>query len=164
MRLDGRQISTDHDRWQDVNPADHHPPAYTYRIALNSQSIGAGSAYQHREALGNAGHKLIEAVLRGNQSVNVQGHTGVFAVGTEVPGECSSLGIKPINYAGYVTSYMGVYSRIHGDSYLTPPMFGGLVRLRDLFIDTATDEAVIEFFNASPFIRFFSVFGTVRVK
>jgi hypothetical protein len=59
---------------------------------------------------------------------------------------------------------MGGYSRLHGDAYLTPNLFGGMVRLRDAYIDTATDEAVLEFYNHRPIARIMLCYGTVMVK
>jgi len=106
----------------------------------------------------------MRVILRGNQSVNIQGHTGVSIVASDVAGGCSAIGIKPYGAGGYYTSYMGGYSRLHGDSYLTPNMFGGTVRLRDAYFDTATYEPVLEFYNWRPFGTFFLAYGTGLVK
>lgn len=93
---------------------------------------------------------------------DIQGHTGLFCMGTDVSGDCTSVGIKPYGSGGYPTTYMGGYSRIHGDAYLSPPMFGGQVRLRDVWIDG--DEAVFEFYNAMATSRTMSCYGAVQVK
>ena len=155
------QIITDHERITG-DEHDHHPRGLSYTVLVNSQSIPASSAWEHRYDLGRSGYKTLRALLRGNENVNIIGHTGIFVMGTDTSGECTGIGIKPYGAGGYVTSYMGAYSRIHGDSYLTPPMFGGLVRLRDVYIDD--DEAVLEFYNAAAFSRTMSVYGTVMVK
>jgi hypothetical protein len=160
MRL-GEQIVTDHDMLLDVGEDDHHPSVVYYDVIVNSQSIPASSAWEHREPLGQPGHKTLRAILRGDENVDIQGHTGVFVVAGDSAGECSGIGIKPYG-SGYVTSYMGGYSRLHGDAYLTPPMFGGGVRLRNAYIDGS--DAVLEFYNAAAVTRFMSCYGSVVVK
>lgn len=161
MRL-GKHIVTDHDALTNIEDDDHHPSVVYYDIIINSQSIPAGTAWEHREALGGSGHKTMRAILRGSQSVDVQGHTGVFVIAGDVSAECSGIGIKPYGAGGYPTSYMGGYSRLHGDSYLTPPMFGGGIRLRNAYIDGA--DAVLEFYNSAVITRFMSCYGSVVVK
>lgn len=146
-----------------MDPHKHHPQGVSYTILINSQAIPANSAWEHRYDLGMSGYKTIRALLRGYQSVDIIGHTGVFVIGSDVSGECTGIGIKPYHGpGGYTTSYMGAYSRIHGDSYLTPNLFGGMVRLRDCYIDD--DEAVLEFYNHRPLERTMSCYGTVLVK
>jgi hypothetical protein len=161
MRLGGRRIVATHDALLDVGEEDHHPRATSFSILINSQAIPAGSAWEYRVDLGDDRHRTLRAVLRGNQNVDIQGHTGVFVLGSDSSGQCSGIGIKPYG-SGYVTSYMGGYSRIHGDSYLTPPMFGGGIRLRDAYIDGT--DAVLEFFNPAVIQRFMSCYGAVAVK
>jgi hypothetical protein len=58
---------------------------------------------------------------------------------------------------------MGQYSRIHGDSYLSPRIFGGNgIHLRDAYIDG--DEVVLEFYNSAGTARNLTVYGMGAVK
>lgn len=84
--------------------------------------------------------------------------------------ECSSIGLKPYGPgSGYYTSYMGGYSRLHGDSYLSPSMFGPTfssptIRLRDAYFDTATNQVVLEFYNTNVVSKNLTVYGNGLVK
>lgn len=162
MRLDREEKSVDHDDFTGQTADDHHPQGESFRILINLQSIGATSAYEFRQSI-KGGHKTIRAILRGLQSTDVQGHVGAFVMGNDNSGECTGVSVTPYG-SGYPTTYMGCYSRIHGDSYLTHSIFGGAVRLRDIYIDTATDEAVLEFYNAGGLTTFFSCYGLIEVK
>jgi len=162
LRLEGKGKLADHDLTNGIGEHDHHPRGQSFRVLINNQSIPGSSAYEHRVSLGREGHKTIRAVLRGNQNVDIQGHTGCVLIGTDTSQECTGFSIKPYGGSGYPISYMGCYSRLHGDSYLTPALFGGLVRMRDIYIDG--DEAVLEFYNVSGFTRFFNCYGMVEVK
>lgn len=165
MRLSYEPSVQDHDLLLDVETQSHHPPGEHFRILVNSQFVPAFSAWEFRQTLAFDGHKTVRAILRGSESTNIQGHTGVFCMGTDTATESTAVGIKP--YAGgYPTSYMGGYSRIHGDSYLTPPMFGPStnpqVRLRDIYIDG--DEVVVEFYNPTSGSQIMNCYGAVHVK
>jgi len=166
LRLSYEPTVEDHDLLLDINADSHHPPGEHFRILINSQSVPALSAWELRQTLTYDGHKTIRAIIRGSEQTDIQGHTGVFCMGTDNTQESTSVGIKPYGGGGYPTSYMGGYSRIHGDAYLTPPMFGTTsppqVRIRDIYIDG--DEAVIEFYNATVIARSINVYGAVHVK
>jgi hypothetical protein len=160
MRLQ-KQIVTDHDFLQDINEDDHHLPVTYFTVAINSQSVNPASAYEVRIDLGNSGHKTIRVILRGNTEINIQGYEGCFVLGTDVSEECSSFTMMKYS-ATYITSYMGGYSRIHGDSYLSRALFGE-VFLRDVYIDG--DEAVLEFYNTNASqSKNLTVYGTGVVK
>lgn len=163
MRLD-RSVVTDHDLLQDVSPHDHHPAVETFSLAINSQAIGALSAYQWKSPVLQAGHKVVRLILRGNEAVNIQGHVGVFVVASDVAAACSAIGLKPYGAGGYYTSYMGGYSRLHGDSYLSPDAFGTSVRLRDVFFDTSTNQVVVEFYNTAGSAKTVTAYGSGLVK
>lgn len=153
----------DHDEFNDVDEGSHHPRGEWFAIIINSQSVPPSGTYEHRVSI-EPGHKAIRAILRGNQSTDIQGHTGVVVMGTDSQQESLCVNIKPYGAGGYPTSYMGCYSRLHGDSYLTHAMFGGAVRLQDVYIDTATDEAVLVFANVLLATRFMSCYGQVQLK
>ena len=68
-------------------------------------------------------------------------------------------------YTSIYYVYMGAFSRLHGDSYLSDNEFGGnSIVLRDAYIDTATDEGVLEFYNRSSTTKKLVAYGTVMVK
>lgn len=160
MRLN-RYVITDHDSMIGVAEEDHHPQGTSYTILINSQAISAYSAYEHRQSLGSGNHKTLRANLRGYQQVGLQGYTGVFVLAGNTSEDCTGISLVP--YGGtYPTSYMGAYSRIHGDSYLTYSLFGIGVHLRNVYIDD--DEAVFEFYNSSSSDRTFSCYGTFLIK
>lgn len=161
MRLE-KQTVKDHDLMQETGEDDHHPRGTSYTILINSQNISAYSTYEHRYDLGKSGHQVIRAFLRGSESVDIQGHTGAFVIGSDTQQDSSGVSIRPYG-SSYVTSYMGAYSRIHGDSYLTHVnLFGTSIMLRDVYIDGT--EAVLEFYNSASVTRTLSVYGTVVVK
>lgn len=162
MRLQEKLFLKDHDLLPGQDPEDHHPPGEHFRILLNFWSIGAGGTRQFRQSLTYDGHKTIRAILRGSQATDIQGHTGVFVIGSDTQQESAAVSIKPYGGGGYPTSYMGGYSRLHGDSYLTPNLWGA-ARLVDVWIDG--DEAVFEFYNSNAILGIFiAVYGAVHVK
>lgn len=162
MRLRSKEKLADHNQIQGQQPEDHHPPAEFYRIIINSQSVPATGAVELRQSLIYDGHKTIRAVLRGHENTDIQGHTGAFVQGSDLENDSIGASCRPYGGAGYTISYMGSYSRIHGDSYLTNAMFGNNIRLRDIWIDD--DEAVLEFYNAAGTAQNLTVYGTVMVK
>lgn len=146
MRLEGRDVVTDHDLLTDVALEDHHTSAVTAKIIVNSLSIPPGT-YVHYVALGKSGCRTVQGIIRGNVSVDIQGHTGVWFMGTSTPLNSSSVGLRP--YPTGTQSYVGGYSRLHGDTYLSHPDFGAnLIYLLDVYISGS--NAVFTFFNAHP--------------
>lgn len=162
MRLDYNPKLKDHDGLDDIAPASHHPPGEHYRILINSQAIAGSSTYELRQTLTYAGHKTIRAILRAAVQTDIQGHTGVFCVGSDSVQESAAVGIQPYGGGGYPTTYMGGYSRIHGDSYLSPAIFGNGIRLDDCYVDD--DEAVFVFRNILGTSQNLVVYGAVHVK
>jgi hypothetical protein len=162
MRLNSDGIVTDHGLLTGVDEDDHHNRGESATVLVNPTPISPG-AYEVRVALSKTGFRTFRALLRGSGNVDIQGHVGVFVIAGGVSGECSGIGIAPYGASGYVTSYMGAYSRIHGDSYLSPSgTFGDSIALRDAYIDG--DEAVLEFYNASGLTKSLTVYGTLAVK
>jgi len=162
VRLAGAGIVTDHDFLTGVTEDDHHNRAISRTVLVNAQSIAPG-AYELRVSLGSSGFRTFRALLRGSISVDIQGHVGVFLIAGGASEDCSAIGIAPYGGSGYTTSYMGAYSRIHGDSYLSLiGTFGSGIALRDAYIDD--DEAVLEFYNTSGSNRTLTVYGTLAVK
>lgn len=163
LRLQKNSILANHTLFPDQSEHSHHPRGEVFYIVINSQSIVSGGTYTYRVSI-DPDHKAIRAILRGNQSTDVQGHTGVVAMGTDNQQESMCVNIKPYGAGAYPTTYMGCYSRLHGDAYLTSAMFGGGIRLQDIYIDTATDEGVLVFYNPSILTRFMSCYGQIQVK
>jgi hypothetical protein len=162
MRTSMPQMVADHLLLQGITPSDHHNPVTTFTVLINSLSIAPGS-YEHRVALPTDGYKTIRAILRGSEAVQIQGHGGCSAVGTDTSEESTAIGIRPYGAGGYPTSYMGAYSRLHGDSHLTwSGVFGTSITLQDLYLDG--DEAVLVFYNTSGSNKNLQVYGTVVVK
>lgn len=160
MRLVGHDVATDHALLADVGAGDHHAQAAGQRFAINGQSIGPGS-YSLRVALGHTGCQVLRAIMRGPITVGVQGHTGVFVVGTATAAQSCAIGIRP--YPGGLQAYMGGYSRLHGDSFLSYADFGqGTIRLQDAYIDGS--DAVMVFHNAASVTRTLTVYGLVAAK
>jgi hypothetical protein len=74
-----------------------------------------------------------------------------------------TVGIRPQGGSGYVTSYMGAYSRVHGDSYLSlNGMYGTDIRLQDMYIDGT--DVVVEFWNNAVANRTLTVYGSGIAK
>ena len=162
MRLEQLGKITDHDLFVGVTESNHHNRGTSGTILVNSQSIPPG-AYELRVALGATGFRTFRALLRGANSVDTQGHDGMWVIAGDASGDCSGIGIQPYGAGGYPTSYMGAYSRIHGDSYLSPSgMFGSGIALRDAYIDGS--DAVLEFYNTAGANRNLTVYGTVAAK
>lgn len=161
MRLEDFGVVLDHALLQDQTPADHHPSVETYTVLINALSIPPG-AYEHRVTVGETGHQTVTAILRGYQSVALQGHSGAYVIGGATAGQCTGVGLFPYGSGGYFSSYMGSYSRLHGDAYLTRGHFRNNIPLRNLWIDG--DEVVLEFYNPSGSSQLMTVYGTVIVK
>lgn len=160
MRL-SKQIITDHDLLSGVTPNLHHLQGTYFTILVNSQAISGSSAYELRIDLGSDGYKVMHGNLRGTPNVDIQGHCGCWFVAGDESGECSAFSIRP--YPSGTQSYIGGYSRLHGDSYLSNKVFGEEnIQLRDAYIDG--DEAVLEFYNSAPTSKNLTVYGTVCVK
>jgi hypothetical protein len=161
MRLH-KKIITDHSLLVNVGEDDHHNRGISATVLINSYSISPSTIYEHRISLGKTGFKVFRGLLRGKNNVDIQGHDGAFVIASDVVEESSAIGICP--YGGsYVTSYMGSYSRIHGDAYLVPyGIFGPSIVLQDTYIDG--DEAVLEFYNSSGSSQNLTCYGTLAIK
>jgi hypothetical protein len=162
MRLNNGGTVTDHGLLAGVGEDDHHNRGESATVLVNPTAISPG-AYEVRVALSMTGFRTFRALLRGGDNVDTQGHVGTFVIAGGASGVCSGIGIAPYGASGYTTSYMGAYSRIHGDLYLSPVgAFGDGIALRDAYIDG--DEAVLEFYNASGLTKSLTVYGTLAVK
>jgi len=163
MRTADNSIVADHTLLQDVEANDHHDQTETIRILVNSLSIAPGS-YDYEVSLSTSNHKTIRAILRGSKNVAMQGHAGNSVVGTDSSAESTSIGIQPYGAGGYLTSYMGAYSRLHGDARLSySSTFGTYIALSDVFIDG--DKAVFRFYNGHPYVnQNLKVYGVAVVK
>jgi len=146
MRTADHGVITDHALMQAL-PTEHHEQAVADRFTVNGQAIAGTSAYEKRINIG-AGHKVIRAILRGNKTITLIGYAGLWVVGSDVSEACSANGMEPYGAGGYLSCYVGGYSRLHGDAYLSGnwSVFGSNIYLRDVWIDG--DEAVFEFYNA----------------
>jgi hypothetical protein len=163
MRLEEKAIVKDHDLLLGVGEDDHHNRGTSATILVNSQAISGTSSYDLRISLGKTGYSTMRACLRGKNNVDIQGHDGVFVLASDTSEDCSAIGLRPYGGGGYVTSYMGGYSRIHGDSNLSPiGMFGQNISLRDAYIDD--DDAVFEFYNSHASSQNLTVYGTLVAK
>lgn len=152
---------TDHSLLSGQTPADHHQIVASKRFAINSQAIGAGATYNLLVALGQSGNQVLRAMLHGPLSVALQGYAGCFVIGTATPLESASIGMMP--YPTGVSSYMGGYSRLHGDSYLSEVgMFGPNIRLMDAYINGT--DAVFVFQNTGGTTQNLSAYGCVVAK
>lgn len=160
MRIKTRDIVTDHDLLLDISDDDHHVTAVTWKTIVNSLSIPSGQ-YTHSVALGKTGCKTAQGIIRGDVSVDIQGHTGVWFICTSTAQNSSSIGIRP--YPSGTQSYVGGYSRLHGDTYLSHPDFGqNNIRLLDVYISGSNLN--FSFFNASAFNRNLKVYGSGVAK
>lgn len=160
MRLTGKDVVTDHSLLTNIGPEDHHVTAVTAKTIVNSLAIGPGT-YQHRVALGKTGCRTVQGVIRGDVSVDIQGHTGVWFMGTATAQQSSAIGLRP--YPSGAQSYVGGYSRLHGDTYLSHADFGqDLIRLDDVYIDGS--DVVFVFNNISASARNLTVYGSCVAK
>ena len=160
MRL-SKQVITDHNLIIS-EPDDHHQPATYFTILVNAQAIAGNTAHEHRINLGNTGHKTMRVIIHGDNSILLQGYEGAFILANDVPQASCSISIRKYSPT-YITSYMGGYSRLHGDSYLSDNIFGDdSIRLRDAYIDG--DEAVLEFYNTNVLQKDLTVYGTGVIK
>jgi len=159
MRL-GNPTVTDHDLLTDVGLGDHHVSAVTGRILVNSLSIPPGN-YDLTVALGKSGCKSITAILRGTYNVDIQGHVGVYCLGTNAVLESCAMDIRP--YPSGTASYVGGYSRLHADNFLSHDNFGeGWIRLGDVFISGT--NGVFRFYNEAIVNKNLTVYGSWAVK
>jgi len=161
MRLQGRDVVTDHDLLTDVGEGDHHVSAVTFKVQVNSLSIAPGQ-YSHSVSLGKTGCRTVQGIIRGNVNVDIQGHTGVWFIGMATAQNSSSIGLRP--YPSGTQSYVGGYSRLHGDTYLSHSDFGqNIIRLLDVYISGS--NVVFSFFNAHPSAnRNLTVYGSGVAK
>jgi hypothetical protein len=160
MRI-AKQIVTDHELLLNIGADDHHNQGTFFTILINSQAIAGFTAYEFRYDLGKSGFKTLYGNLRGTPNVDIQGHCGCWFVAGDSSQECSGFSIRP--YPSGTQSYIGGYSRLHGDSYLSNKVFGqDVIVLRDAYIDD--DEAVLEFYNTYSSSRNLTVYGTIGVK
>jgi hypothetical protein len=151
-----------------VTSDQHHPPPENKQIQINGTSIPPGT-YTYNVALTYAGHKVARAILRGTEAVDIQGHSGVVAIGTDTAGQSVGISNRPFQSPGYTTSYMGGYSRLHGDSYISTTCFdapvGGVssyIVLKDIYISGT--NLVLEFLNLNATSKTLYCYGSVSVK
>lgn len=162
MRLSGDHILKDHALLTGQTSDDHHPSAESYRVLVNSQAIAAFSTYNLDISLSKAGHSVVWGVLRGNVSTDILGHEGVWFQARDAAATATSFGIRSYS-TGYPTSYMGAYSTLHGDSYLSfTDTFGTGIRLDDTYITGSTWRMV--FRNVDAVTRYLTVYGLGTVK
>jgi len=141
-----------------TTPADHHPPAESWKVICNGLSIPPGT-YDYRVALVYAGHQVVKVILRATLMVDTQGHSGLYAVGGNAALTSMAVISKGVEITGYVTSYMGAYSRLHGDAWLSQiGMFGSFIALTDLFIDGS--DVVLRFSNVAGTNQDLIVYGS----
>ena len=160
MRLN-KQIVTDHDMIALVIASDHHLQGTLFTVLINSQALAANTAYEFRYDLGVSGHKVMHGNLRGTPNVDIQGYCGCWFIAGDSSGKCSGISIRP--YPSGTQSYMGAYSRLHGDSYVSNKVFGSdAIVLRDAYIDGS--DAVLEFYNTHYLSRNLTAYGMVGVK
>jgi hypothetical protein len=162
--LRGADVVTDHDLLTGVGSDDHHPSAFADRVLVNSQAISPSSSYELRLPLGKSGHSIAWGVLRGVVSTDILGHEGVFFLAHNVADEAAAIGIRSYGAGGYPTSYVGAYSRLHGDAYLSHTQtFGPNIRFDDAWIDGT--DLVLEFRNTHGSLsRNLTVYGAFVVK
>jgi hypothetical protein len=154
-------VVTDHAHLAGVLPAQHHPPVETVNVQINGTSIAPGN-YQYSSALIYSGHKIARAILRGPTLVDIVGHTGAFVVGTDTADQAAGFSMVPSGITFYPTSYMGGYSRLHGDAYVSDVVFGIDIVLKDLRI--VGSNLVLEFRNVGGGNRLLYCYGLVVVK
>lgn len=162
MRPNFDGIVTDHDLMLGQTENDHHPVVESHDVLINSLSIPTGD-YEKRITLSRSGHKTVRLIMRGPEGVGLlQGHTGGYFVGTDVSARGVGISMRPYGGGGYFNVYMGGYSRLHGDSYLSHMCFGSSIRCKDVYIDD--DELVIVFTNASGSNQNLTAYGLAVVK
>lgn len=159
-----KNVVTDHDLFTGQTADDHHNSATTERVLVNSQAIGPLTTYELRIALGKTGHRVAWGCIRGNVSTDILGHEGCFFLAHNVADEAASIGIRSYGAGGYPTSYVGAYSRLHGDSFLShTTTFGPNIRFDDAWIDGS--DLVLEFRNThATLTRNLTVYGAVAIK
>lgn len=164
MRTDKDGRLADHDLLQDIDPESHHPPVEKVRFLINSQSIPANSTADITQSLTYSGHQTIRVVLRGPLNVQLLGHAGVSVVGGNSTANSTGIAIAPYGGGGYLTSYMGAYSRLHGDTYLCQNgLFGTNIVLQEVFINGT--NATLRFRNTHlTLARNLTVYGLGVVK
>lgn len=161
MRTHDVGILGDHQKMI-AEPDTHHPRSVSFRFSINGESIGALSLLEKRVDIGT-GHKVIRAVLRGKNNVAILGHDGVWCIGTDAIGSSSANGMRPYGAGGYLSCYVGGYSRLHGDSYLSGwSIFGTGVLLQDVRIDGS--DAVFAFYNRTGVVQQVRAWGSAVVK
>jgi len=144
-------------------PEQHHPPVETVVVQINGTSIAPGLSTQ-TFALTYSGHQIARAILRGPITVDVVGNAGAYVVGTDVADQSAGFSMVPSGIANYPTTYMGGYSRLHGDSYLSELVFavGGFIVLKDVRINGSNLELVFQ--NVSGVNKTLICHGLVVVK
>lgn len=157
-------LLTDHDGLVTL-PNQHHPPVETVTIQINGTTIAPG-AYTYSTALTYSGHKIVRAILRGPISVDIVGSAGAYVVGTDTADQAAGFSMVPSNIALYPTTYMGGYSRMHGDTYLTEMVFGVMpaahIVLKDVRINGSNLELVFQ--NLDGVNRALYCYGLCVVK
>ena len=160
MRLCTKDVFTDHDLLTNVLADDHHSQTAAVRISVGGTSIPFGS-YNLLVPLGKSGCRTLRAILKGTTYIDTQGYDGIFCTGGASSAQSCSFGIAP--YPAAVASYMGGYSRLHGDSYLSTNCFGGsAIRLNDCYISGS--DAVFVFYNTSGSPVNLVVYGVCAAK
>jgi len=144
-----------------ILPEQHHPPVETVTIQINGTSISAGANTQ-TFALTYSGHKVARAILRGPFTVDVVGNAGAYVVGTDAANQSAGFSMMPSEIAFYPTTYMGGYSRMHGDTYVSEIVFGQSIVLKDVRINGTNLE--LTFQNLSGINQLLYCHGLVIVK
>lgn len=144
-----------------VLPEQHHPPVESAVVQINGTSIPPG-AYQHTVALTYSGHKLARAILRGPITVDIVGNAGAYVIGTDTANQAAGFSMMPSGITSYPTSYMGGYSRMHGDTYVSELCFGNNIVLKDVRISGSS--LIIEFQNVSGVNQSLYCYGLVAIK
>lgn len=144
-----------------VLPDQHHPPVETISVIINGTSLAPGTT-PWTTGLTYSGHKLVRGIFRSNTFVDTTGFTGAYVVGTDASAQSAGFSMVPSGIAGYPTTYMGGYSRLHGDSYLSGICFGSSIVMKDISISGSLLR--IEFTNISSSNQLVYCYGLAIVK
>jgi len=144
-----------------ILPEEHHPPVETISIIINGSVMTPGTQIW-TTGLTYSGHKIVRAILRSNTYVDLVGQTGAFVVGTDTSAQSAGISIRPSEISGYPTTYMGGYSRLHGDTYLSGICFGTDIVLKDISISGSLLR--LEFTNISGSNQAVYCYGLAIVK
>jgi len=144
---------------QDVGENDHHNRGESFSVNINALSVPSGTS-EVRIDVGKTGFRTVRCFAMGKDFHVTGGYDGCYFYGTTVAAESCAKSIKK-GTSTYI--YIGAFSRMHGDSYISDgAVFGSNLYMVSVHVDGS--DVVFTVYNNTGSNKTFTMRATGVVK